>query len=414
MSTPIAVAAASLAALATFVSPSRAGGPAYTVTELSFPGASFTEAYGISEAGTVAGRAGGRAVLWNQGAAMDLGQPAEGFALGARAVNEAGQVACVGEGNPQTYQSFAWESGTWTAIGALPGLPDSIVEDIDSAGRIVGRSLVVGPGAPDRAFIWDAGVFTELGTLGDSSGAHGINEVGQVVGVSLADLPGGQLGLRGFLWENGAMSALDPLPDDVATQAFDVNDAGEIVGSSWRYTTQFFTTDQATLWRDGGAEIVDLGRVPAAPGSCSEAPFWSKSIARAINDRGQIVGEAMCIASGAPKAAFLWEDGVMHNLNDLIPEGTGLDLRSARDINEDGQIVGYAIDESQRVRAFLLTPVETCPADVDGDGTVSVADLLAVLAAWGSCQGCPEDIDGDGAVSFADLLAVIGAWGACP
>ena len=98
------------------------------------------------------------------------------------------------------------------------------------------------------------------------------------------------------------MSALEPLLGDVATQAFDVNDAGEAVGSSWNFTLQFFTTDQATLWRDGGEEIVDLGVVPAAPGSCGPNPYWHKSIARAINDHGRIVGEAMCVTSGAPKA----------------------------------------------------------------------------------------------------------------
>ncbi|MHC4429717.1 MAG: DUF3466 family protein [Planctomycetota bacterium] len=295
----------------------------------------------------------------------------------------------------------------------MPGLPDSIVEDIDSAGRIVGRSLVVGPGAPDRAFIWEAGVFTELGTLGDSSAAYGINEVGQVVGRSLAELPGGELGLRGFIWENGQMTALEPLSGDVATQAFDVNDAGEIVGSSWNHTVQFFTTDQATLWRDNGNEVIDLGVVPAQPGSCSQSPSWSKSIARAINNRGQVVGEAMCITSGAPKAAFLWTDGVMHNLNDLIPQGTGLDLRSARDINDTGQIVGYAINQADQLRAFLLNPV-VCTGDLNGDDAVGTNDLLMLLAAWGECSQCPADLDGDGVVGTSDLLLLLAAWGPCP
>jgi probable HAF family extracellular repeat protein len=414
MSTRITVVAASLAALGLFASSSRADGPAYAITELVTPPGASSQAYGISENGTIAGWAGGvGAVLWNQGGIVDLGHPGGDFAVEARAVNDAGQVACVGEGNPQTYQSYLWESGTWTQIGALPGLPDSIVADIDSSGRVVGRSLLVGPGAPDRAFIWDAGNFTELGTLGDSSIAFGLNDVGHVVGRSLAELPGGELGLRGFLWEDGRMTALDPLSGDVATEAFDVNDAGDIVGASWYYTTQFFSAKTATLWRDGGSEAIDLGLVPAAPGSCSFNPYWHKSIARAINDRGQIVGEAMCITSGAPKAAFLWEDGVMHNLNDLIPPGTDLDLRSARDVNDAGEIVGYGIDPLGRLRAFLLTPLDTCPADVDGDDAVNVPDLLAVLAAWGPCAGCPEDIDGDGIVGIDDLLAVLQAWGPC-
>jgi probable HAF family extracellular repeat protein len=387
----------------------------YTFTELVTPEGTHSQAFGISENGAIAGWAAGTgAVVWDTNGIVALGHPGGDFAVEARAVNDAGQVACVGEGNPQAYQSFFWESGTWTPIGALPGLPDSFVEDIDSAGRIVGRSLVVGPGAPDRAFIWEAGVFTELGTLGDSSIAYGINDVGQVVGRSLAELPGGQLGLRGFLWEVGQMTALDPLPGDVATQAFDVNDAGEIVGSSWYHTTQFFTVDQAALWRDGGEEVIDLGVVPAAPGSCSSNPYWHKSIARAINNHGQIVGEAMCITSGAPKAAFVWQDGVMHNLNDLIPPGTGLDLRSARDINDAGQIVGYGINPAGQLRAFLLEPQQP-QGDLNGDGVVGVNDFLLLLAVWGPCPdpcppSCLGDLDADCAVGVTDFLILLANW----
>lgn len=48
--------------------------------------------------------------------------------------------------------------------------------------------------------------------------------------------------------------------------------------------------------------------------------------------------------------------------------------------------------------------------DVDGDGTVGLSDLLAVLAAWGPCGDCPADVDGDGSVTLSDLLAVLAAW----
>lgn len=58
--------------------------------------------------------------------------------------------------------------------------------------------------------------------------------------------------------------------------------------------------------------------------------------------------------------------------------------------------------------------VVDCPADITGDGYVSTTDLLAIIAAWGDCDGCPADINGDGTVSTTDLLTVIAAWGACP
>jgi hypothetical protein len=55
-----------------------------------------------------------------------------------------------------------------------------------------------------------------------------------------------------------------------------------------------------------------------------------------------------------------------------------------------------------------------CPADFDGDGAVSVFDLLELLANWGPCLGCPYDFDDNGAVDVFDLLMLLDAWGPCP
>ncbi|MAI67582.1 MAG: hypothetical protein CMJ26_06870, partial [Phycisphaerae bacterium] len=52
----------------------------------------------------------------------------------------------------------------------------------------------------------------------------------------------------------------------------------------------------------------------------------------------------------------------------------------------------------------------TVPEDIDGDGTVGVADLLLLIAAWGPCSGCGEDITNDGVVNVQDVLQMIGAW----
>ena len=59
-----------------------------------------------------------------------------------------------------------------------------------------------------------------------------------------------------------------------------------------------------------------------------------------------------------------------------------------------------------------ITPIIIeCPADVNGDGTVSVGDILIAIGNWGSSG--EGDVDGSGIVDVTDLLAIVGAWGPC-
>ncbi len=82
-----------------------------------------------------------------------------------------------------------------------------------------------------------------------------------------------------------------------------------------------------------------------------------------------------------------------------------------RDIQVGGNRA-YAVVEGSGI--YLLDRGDTCPADIDESGAVGIGDLLAVLAAWGSCEECPEDINEDGSVDINDFLAVLAAWGRCP
>ncbi|MCI0631013.1 MAG: hypothetical protein L0Y44_10225 [Phycisphaerales bacterium] len=54
------------------------------------------------------------------------------------------------------------------------------------------------------------------------------------------------------------------------------------------------------------------------------------------------------------------------------------------------------------------------PADINYDGAVNIADLLALIASWGACPGepqpCAADITLDTLVNVNDLLALISAW----
>ncbi len=64
-------------------------------------------------------------------------------------------------------------------------------------------------------------------------------------------------------------------------------------------------------------------------------------------------------------------------------------------------------------------PLDACAADVDGDNTVAVTDILEVIANWGACGDGTYRPNGDVApmpngdccVDVQDILAVIAAWG---
>ncbi len=70
-------------------------------------------------------------------------------------------------------------------------------------------------------------------------------------------------------------------------------------------------------------------------------------------------------------------------------------------------------DGSNGVYTARIVPAAGPPGDIDGDGTVGIIDLLALLAAWGPCLGppvCPADLDDDGSVGITDLLILLANW----
>ena len=66
----------------------------------------------------------------------------------------------------------------------------------------------------------------------------------------------------------------------------------------------------------------------------------------AVNDSGVIVGEQ-----------FVYSNGTLQNLNNLIPAGSGYQIQNATGINDNGQIVANADDTATgQTHALLLNP----------------------------------------------------------
>ena len=79
-----------------------------------------------------------------------------------------------------------------------------------------------------------------------------------------------------------------------------------------------------------------------------------------------------------------------------------------------GRVLGSRIAAKAQARALaLFTPLPpACPADINGDGTVSAPDIAQLLGAWGTSNAA-ADINDDGTVDAQDLAAVLSGWGAC-
>ena len=59
-----------------------------------------------------------------------------------------------------------------------------------------------------------------------------------------------------------------------------------------------------------------------------------------------------------------------------------------------------------------VAPEDDCPEDLDGDGLVSVGDVLLLLGEFGCVVDCgPLDITGDGLVGVTDVLAMLNVFG---
>lgn len=339
---------------------SSAFGQDYEITALGTLGGARSGASQINNSGQVAGastvqNSALHAFLWTDGEMEDLGVPGGYLVSSATALNGNGKVVGYTDGEYQSMFAYIWENYVWTYLGTLPGegLDYSVASDINNNSLICGYSFTVGPGSGLRGWIWQDGEMTDLGALGgDKSSANAINEQGQIVGYAQVYDPEDYV-IHAFIWEDGIMTDLGVLPGEVNSAATEINENGQIVGSSSHTmdTYPFLTVYRPCLWENG--QIIDLG-----------LPYgYARGIADAINDDGIIVGGMSTSLSGGTYHAFVWRNGEWENLNWLIPQDSGWELQTAVDINNNGQIVGSGVAPGGDIQAFLLNPVTTAVED---------------------------------------------------
>jgi probable HAF family extracellular repeat protein len=272
------------------------------------------------------------AFYWYQGAMLDLGTLG-GTWSSSVAVNNAGMIA----GNSwtkgdQATHAFLARGTTLTDLGTLGG-SSSYAASLSEDGGVAGESYTAND-PMSHAFLFSGGTMHDLGTLGGTySSAFALNNFAQVAGESWT----ADGGTHGFLYTAGSMTDLGTLGGTYST-VYGINDGGQVIGDS----TLSQDHDMHAFIYDNG-HMTDLGTVGG-----------SYSSAYAINNRGQVVGEAANAAGSW--VAFLWQDGVMKDLNSLLPDGSGWVLDSAQFINDAGQIVGFGTLNGEFCWFFLTLP----------------------------------------------------------
>jgi probable HAF family extracellular repeat protein len=300
------------------------------------------------------GSLGGKNTWMNWGRINDFGQIV-GYSE-TKVPDPNGEDVC-GFGTHMTCRPFIWQLFHMSALQTLGG-NNGQASGINLAGQIAGfaENGNVDPTCPSGT----TNNHIVLGTLWANGNPKTIPQVLPPVGsdpdsIAIAINNHGQAaGLTGnctsdndaVLWQNGVPTALPDLGVKGSNLAWDLNDQGQVVG-------EVFSSDGSTVfaafWPNPN-QIISLGTLPGDVGS----------LASGINNQGQIVGSTWD-STFSWSHAFIYQNGVMTDLNTLFPKNSNLLATMGNRINDHGQISGMAIVQSGpdkgNIHAFLATPV---------------------------------------------------------
>lgn len=271
-------------------------------------------------------------------------------------------------------RAFVYENGQARALGGYSGLTAWEAKGINDRGQIVGYASNAEL-SDTRGFIYENGQFKDLNPnpgFRPIADPNGINASGQVVG-ALSDG-------RAFV-HDGTQLKLIPFDSEVSTSgAFDINDHGVAVGGvrlrngegytfAWDGTQVNRLPDPQVGAGSSAIAINNAGQIAVnslgLPYLYSAGTYQALGSLRggyttaiALNDKGWIVGWSEMATNPFLEHAFLWRNGRMRDLNDLLDAtfSPHWELTSAMDINERGQIVGLGFLDGVQ-RGYIATPV---------------------------------------------------------
>ncbi|HET7695325.1 MAG TPA: hypothetical protein VFK57_06420 [Vicinamibacterales bacterium] len=263
----------------------------YTFVKVNVPGSTYTEATGVNNSGAVAGTYA----------------DAKGFVHG-----------------------FVYSAGAYTTID-YPGALYTYVFGINAAGQLTGGYSLTNPLGPYHGFIYQNGVFTEFDYPLNETDGRGINNLGQVVGIYNA---GYGTPDHGFVKDGGTYTSLD-FPGAPKTYTFGINDYGVITGT----------------WVDALNRLRGYWYFNGIFNSLNY-PGALQTYAGGINNSHVITGWSQ---QGTLKSSYVVTS--LASFRSFTVPFAGATASLARAINDSGQVVGsYQSPECARGCGFLATP----------------------------------------------------------
>jgi len=317
-------------------------------------------AYDANDDGVIAGISSFQAVAWVEGEPKILGT--EFFDL---------------DGNFQI-GFFGWAAGI-NASGMIVGNVD--------LGLLNQTQCVYWPSAGDAPVMLDG-----IGDPYSYGTAIDVNDAEMIVG-AVQETVGGIFFPGIWTSPDAEALVLEPPAGFINGEAVAINEAGDVVGRfSGGGVTEPYLYNMAT----GTLEM--LGHLDGADMLFAEA--------RDVNEAQHVVGSSN--AGPGVAYAFLWIEGQMHDLNDLVEPIDGvMHLSDAVTILDDGRILaeGLVDDTPGQIleTMVVLTPQQSCEADVNGDGELNILDFVAFQALFVAGDDA-ADCDRSGSLDILDFV----------